>query len=129
MRGVKIRKTHESRLHSEWITSTIVTSIDPRDEPVTVIFRRQTNNQHDFKRFIAYCVHQRVLRSGDTLIMDNARIHKSKDSFPEIQQGLNSRGISILFMPTYSPELNPCELVFAQVKHLIRQTWVKDDRF
>ena len=127
LKGVKIRKTHESRLHSEWITTTIVTSIDPRDEAVTVIFRKHTNNQYDFERFIAFCIHQKVLRRNDTLIMDNARVYRSKNTFPGIQHGLLIRGINILFMPTYSPELNPCELVFAQVKKNIRETWIRDN--
>ena len=88
MKGSKIRKTHESRLHAEWINTTILTSIDDRDEPLTIRFRLSTNNQYDFRNFIAYCVSQGVLRCGDTLVMDNARIHKARDTFQEIQQGL-----------------------------------------
>ena len=125
--GNKIKRQKERRLHAEWITATILTSTDHRDDPITANFRCQTNNQYDFRKFIAMCLYKGVLRWGDTLIMDNARIHKAKNTFTGIQHGLARRGISILFMPTYSPELNPCELVFAQVKKFIRETWIRSN--
>ncbi len=30
-------------------------------------------------------------------------------------------GVKLVFLPAYSPELNPCELVFAQVKQMVRK--------
>jgi hypothetical protein len=35
-------------------------------------------------------------------------------------------GVNLVFLPTYSPELNPCELVFAQVKKLVRNARGQD---
>lgn len=31
-------------------------------------------------------------------------------------------GVQLVFLPAYSPELNPCELVFAQIKNIIRSS-------
>ena len=126
-RGTKISKCHSSRLHAAWFTSTLLISIDPRDQPITIKFRNQTNNQFDFSNFIAYCIANNVLRWGDTLVMDNARVHHAKHTYPALERSLSKRGIRILFLPTYSPELNPCELVFAQVKRNIRNTWVRNN--
>lgn len=114
------------RLRAQTVTTTLITSVDSRDPHMMVNFRKQTNNQFDFLMFIVKCVANGVLRWGDTLIMDNAKIHSARLTFPAIREGLARRGISILFMPTYSPELNPCELVFSKVKFHIRETWMKN---
>ena len=126
-KGEKVIKVNEGRLTAPTITTTLLTSTDPRDKPLTVNFRNQTNSQYDFRRFIVLCLKLNVLRRGDYLIMDNAKIHHAVDTFAGIRIGLRRRGIKILFMPTYSPELDPCELVFSQVKKHIRQTWMRDN--
>jgi transposase len=46
------------------------------------------------------------------LVMDNARIHKSK---PMIQK-IEARGYRVMYLPPYSPELNPIEQFWASVK-------------
>jgi transposase len=81
------------------------------------------NDNYDFACFVYHALEDGFLASGDTLILDNARIHHAKATLPGLVANLNRRGISILFLPAYSPELNPCELVFAQVKR-----WVRDHR-
>lgn len=54
--------------------------------------------------------------------MDNAPFHKSK----KIQKLLNRHGHRLLFLPPYSPHLNPIENKWGQVKSL-RQGWLTDD--
>ena len=53
---------------------------------------------------------------GDILVVDNARIHFSDESKEPISQMLELAGVRLVFLPAYSPELNPCELVFSHVK-------------
>ena len=59
-------------------------------------------------------------------VMDNVRIHKSEESIRE-QCGKNN--IELLFLPVYSPELNPIEKVFsilkAHIKKLLRTKYHK----
>ena len=50
----------------------------------------------------------------------HAQVHHGNAATPGMIASLNRRGISILFLPKYSPELNPCELVFAQVRKWLR---------
>jgi transposase len=38
----------------------------------------------------------------------------------QIQEYLLQHGVTVVTLPTYSPELNPCELVFARVKRHLR---------
>ena len=57
------------------------------------------------------------LKEGQVIIMDNARFHKS----PEIIDMANKVGCSILFLPPYSPDLNPIEKVWANTKAKVRK--------
>ncbi|WP_353888768.1 transposase [uncultured Psychrobacter sp.] len=58
------------------------------------------------------------LKTKCMIVMDNARFHKSK----RIQKLLNRHGHRILLLPPYSPDLNPIEKKWAEVKTL-RQGW------
>jgi transposase len=58
-----------------------------------------------------------TLRSGDIVIMDNLGSHRGKI----VRQLIRSVGAKLLFLPKYSPDLNPIEQVFAKLKHLLRK--------
>jgi transposase len=58
-----------------------------------------------------------TLRPGDIVIMDNLGSHKGK----AIRRLIRSVGARLLFLPKYSPDLNPIEQVFAKLKHLLRK--------
>jgi len=58
-----------------------------------------------------------TLRPGDIVIMDNLASHKGKI----IRRLIRSLGAKLLFLPKYSPDLNPIEQVFAKLKHLPRK--------
>ena len=102
---------------------TILTSIDSNDQPVTISIRSGTNNQYDFLRFVLYCSVKRILHRGDTLVLDNAAVHRASNIRSNLDAIMNKVGCRILFMPTYSPELNPCELVFEQAKKHASYLW------
>ena len=57
-----------------------------------------------------------TLRPGDIVIMDNLGSHKRKT----VRQLIRSVGAKLIFLPKYSPDLNPIEQVFAKLKHLLR---------
>jgi transposase len=98
------------------------TLLNPEDpsNPLFVNVREQTNNQFDFVEFVMECIESKSLTEGDTLVLDNATIHRSKDSFPVLKEALRILGIKVVFLPKYSPELNPCELVFNVVKRQLK---------
>jgi transposase len=58
-----------------------------------------------------------ALRPGDIVILDNLGIHKA----PAIRRAIRVAGARLLFLPAYSPDLNPIEQVFAKLKHLLRK--------
>ena len=52
--------------------------------------------------------------------MDNAFVHNALDSFNLLIDLCKLHGVRLLFLPAYSPELNPCELVFNIMKKYLR---------
>lgn len=57
------------------------------------------------------------LKPGDVVILDNLNVHKS----PRAAKALAERGAWFLFLPKYSPDLNPIEMAFAKLKALLRK--------
>jgi transposase len=57
-----------------------------------------------------------VLQPGDVVIMDNLAAHKS----PRAEALIRATGAWVLFLPPYSPDLNPIEMAFAKLKAHLR---------
>ena len=58
-----------------------------------------------------------VLVPGTVVILDNPSTHRS----PQAAAALKAKGCWFLFLPPYSPDLNPIEMAFAKLKALIRK--------
>lgn len=56
------------------------------------------------------------LRPGDVVVLDNLSSHKSQQA----RRLIESRGAELVFLPPYSPDLNPIEMVFSKIKQLLR---------
>ena len=57
------------------------------------------------------------LRPGQVVIMDNATFHKS----PQTRKLIEQAGYHLLFLPPYSPDLNPLETFWANLKNKINE--------
>lgn len=101
--------------HGHWKTLTFVAAL--RCDAITApcVLDRPINA----RSFLAYVTHFLVptLRPGDVVIMDNLSSHKSR----QIRQAIRAAGALLLFLPAYSPDLNPIEQVFAKIKTLLRK--------
>jgi transposase len=58
-----------------------------------------------------------ALAKGDVVVMDNLAAHKVAG----VREAVAAVGASILYLPPYSPDLNPIEQVFAKLKALLRK--------
>lgn len=58
-----------------------------------------------------------VLRPGQVVILDNLGAHKGE----RVRELIEERGCELLFLPPYSPDLNPIEEAFSKVKGLLRR--------
>jgi transposase len=63
-----------------------------------------------------------TLVTGEVVILDNLGSHKGKPA----RNAIRARGAHLLFLPPYSPDLNPIEQVFAKLKHLMRAAQTRD---
>ena len=58
-----------------------------------------------------------TLREGQVVIMDNLSAHKGE----RIRELIEGRGCELLYLPSYSPDLNPIEEAFSKIKNLLRK--------
>jgi transposase len=58
-----------------------------------------------------------TLSPGDMVICDNLSCHRSAN----VRQAIEERGAQLKFLPAYSPDLNPIEMVFSKLKSLMRK--------
>jgi transposase len=57
-----------------------------------------------------------TLRQGDIVICDNLAVHKNARA----RAAIEAAGAELRFLPAYSPDLNPIEMMFAKIKALVR---------
>ena len=62
------------------------------------------------------------LRPGDIVVMDNLGAHKNERTLSLIEQ----LGAEVRFLPAYSPDLNPIEMMWSKVKALLRKTQARN---
>jgi transposase len=69
--------------------------------------------------FLTYITHvlAPTLRTGDVVIVDNLQAHKPD----AVRAALEARGAQLVFLPPYSPDLNPIEKCWAKVKAYLRK--------
>lgn len=63
-----------------------------------------------------------TLSPGDVVVMDNLGSHKGKAA----KAAIRAQGAHLIFLPPYSPDLNPIEQVFAKLKHFMRKAQPRD---
>ena len=63
-----------------------------------------------------------TLAEGDIVILDNLGSHKGKAA----RNAIRAKGAHLVFLPPYSPDLNPIEQMFAKLKHLLRDAQPRD---
>jgi transposase len=72
-------------------------------------------NAETFAQYIEDCLAP-SLEAGDILIMDNLPAHKSE----RVTQAVESAGCTLVYLPPYSPDLNPIENMWSKVKATMR---------
>jgi transposase len=58
-----------------------------------------------------------ALREGQVVVMDNLSSHKG----PRVGEPIEGRGCELIYLPSYSPDLNPIEEAFSKIKGLLRK--------
>lgn len=73
----------------------------------------------DGEVFLFYIEHMLAptLKPGDIVVMDNLSSHKVKG----VREAIEARGAQVWYLPPYSPDYNPIELMWSKVKTLLRR--------
>ena len=114
-RAPKGQRCIGSAPHGHWKTTTFVGGLrhDRLTAPMVV------GEPMDGEMFLAW-VQQFLcptLQPGDIVILDNLSSHKVAG----VRQAIASVGATLLYLPPYSPDLNPIEKLFAKLKALLRR--------
>lgn len=107
-------RIHETTPDGRWKILTILGAISTRGMIATMTIEAAT----DREIFLAYLeeVLCPKLRSGDVVVMDNLSSHKVNG----VRQRIEAVGARLLYLPPYSPDLNPIEKAWAKLKQLLR---------
>jgi transposase len=101
--------------HGHWKTSTFVAGLRATGLTAPLVVDGAMNGDI----FCAYVeqVLAPTLVPGDSVIMDNLASHKVAG----VREAIEARGASLIYLPPYSPDLNPIEQAFAKLKALLRK--------
>ena len=112
LRGQRLRM---SVPFGHWKTTTFVAGLTARGLVAPWVLDGAINRD----AFEAYVAQVLVpdLRAGDIVVMDNLSSHKG----PKVRALIEAAGASLVYLPPYSPDLNPIEMAFAKLKALLRK--------
>ena len=116
------RAAHEPReFVRSWKTVSLIGAIRLGERPRLMTHRGSVNGVivlRYVKRYLAPS-----LRRGDVVIMDNLNFHKMK----VVRDAIEAVGATPIYLPTYSPELNPIEMWWADMKRVLRKLAINDE--
>lgn len=100
--------------HGHWKTTTLIAALGIGGMRCSTVVDGAVNGDV-FEAFVEQVLVPE-LQSGDVVIMDNLSSHKRQ----RIRELIEGAGARLVFLPPYSPDLNPIELIFAKAKQLLR---------
>ena len=100
--------------HGRWRTTTVLCGLRADGLVAPLVLDGAVNGP----AFLAYVeqVLAPTLRPGDAVVLDNLSSHKVRG----VREAIEARGASLLYLPPYSPDLNPIELAFSKLKRMLR---------
>jgi transposase len=113
-RSPRGQRLHAKVPHRHWKTTTLLAALGIGGVRCAMVTDGAVNRAA-FEAFVAdVLLHE--LKPGDIVILDNLSSHKSERA----RRLIESRGAEMVFLPPYSPDLNPIEMIFAKIKTLLR---------
>lgn len=100
--------------HGHWQTTTLIAALCAGGINCSTVVDGAVNADV-FEAFVKQVLVPQ-LREGDMVVMDNLSSHKRAS----IRKLIEDAGAVLLFLPPYSPDLNPIEMIFSKIKQLLR---------
>lgn len=113
-RSPKGKRLVEKVPHGHWKTTTLIAALCVSGIHCSTVVDGAVNGDV-FEAFVEQVLVPQ-LRSGDVVVMDNLSSHKRART----RELIEAAGATVLFLPPYSPDLNPIEMIFAKLKQLLR---------
>ena len=102
-------------LHGDWKTTTFIAALRFNRVTAPFVLEGAMNGE----TFLAYVeqILAPTLKRGDIVFMDNVSIHKVAG----VREAIEARGAILIYLPAYSPDLNPIEQLFSKLKSVLRK--------
>lgn len=113
-RAPRGQRVHARTPHGHWKTTTMISSIRLNGATACMALEGATDTE-SFRAYVQ-SVLLPTLQPGDIVVMDNLSPHKSDPTLALIAQA----GATVRFLPAYSPDLNPIEMMWSKVKNQLR---------
>ena len=114
-RSLKGQRLHAAIPWGHWKTTTFVAGLRTCGLTAPMVLDGAMNGDA-FKAYVEQVLAP-SLAPGDIVVMDNLSSHKVAG----VRQAIKAAGAFLLYLPPYSPDLNPIELAFAKLKALLRK--------
>ena len=101
--------------HGHWRTTTMISSVRLDGTSACMTIEGATDTEV-FRAYVREILLP-ALRPADIVVMDNLGAHKNEQTLELIRQA----GAEVRFLPAYSPDLNPIEMMWSKVKNLLRK--------
>jgi transposase len=100
--------------HGHWKTTTLIAALGIEGMRCSTVVDGAVNGDV-FEAFVEQVLVP-ALRPGDVVVMDNLSSHKRA----RVRELIEAKQAELKYLPPYSPDLNPIEMVFSKIKQLLR---------
>ncbi len=114
-RAPRGERAHGSVLRNAGAVTTMIGALDVNGVRAMITIEGATDAEV-FETF-PECVLLRELKPGDIVVLDNVGAHKTSD----VRRLIEAAEARVLYLPPYSPDLNPIELCWSKLKALLKE--------
>jgi transposase len=114
--GPKGQRLVDAVPHGHWKTTTVVAGLKASGVIAPFVLDGPMTGEA-FRAYVEQVLAPELV-PGEVVVMDNLAVHKVQG----VTEAIRAVGASVLYLPPYSPDLNPIEQFFAKLKALLRKT-------
>ncbi len=117
---LKSQRLIANRSGKRGIRITVIAVRDSNNNLLAVFRFEGYTNKEIFQQYLQEILLP-VIKKDQVIILDNAKFHKGED----IRRLTEEKGVKLKYLPSYSPDLNPIEKKWAQIKKIYRKMTYK----
>ncbi len=114
-RGIKGERVKDYIPDARWSSLSIVSSLRSDGSTEALVYEGGMTGEL-FKFWVKECL-VKTLRKGDIVILDNLSSHKVSG----VKELISSTGATVEYLPQYSPDFNPIEMMWSKIKNYLRK--------